>query len=175
MPYRKIVRSLFCAVALLGAACGENNEVGDESLLDFKSQANNRLGERTTTTMGATTTAPPTTAATGAKAGVGQATTTAPPTTARPAQTLDIAIHGDNAGTTQFDPSAARVFKGTVVRWTNKDTVPRSVESDDNTTFASPPIPPGGSYSWTATAPGKFNYTDGTRPYAVASLEVLNR
>ncbi|HKN92344.1 MAG TPA: hypothetical protein VJ622_18935 [Acidimicrobiia bacterium] len=50
---------LMAVVALLAlAACGSDNKVGNKALLDFKEQANNRLGETTTTTAPATTPAP---------------------------------------------------------------------------------------------------------------------
>jgi plastocyanin len=166
---------LIAVMALVLVACGSDNKVGDESLVNFKDQAQERLGARTTTTAATATTAP----ARGGQLGVGGATTTtarAAVTTA-PAptqQTFEIDINGDNSSTTQFDPPAARVFKGTIVKWTNKDATARSVEAD-NGAFKSPSIPPGGTFTYTANAPGAFNYHDGTRPYAVASLEVVNR
>jgi plastocyanin len=159
------------AAVLLGAGCGSDNKVGDESLLNFQDQAQQRLGAATTTTT------PPTTAAgAGGQLGVGATapTTRAVATTAPQQATLPIDINGDNSSTTQFDPPAARVFKGTIVTWTNRDSVARSVEAD-NGAFRSPSIPPGGTYNWTATVAGAINYHDGTRPYAVGSIEVVNR
>ncbi|HVF75851.1 MAG TPA: hypothetical protein VM938_12445 [Acidimicrobiales bacterium] len=169
---RRII-GVLAAAALLLSACGDKNKVGDESLLNFKDQTQQRLGA-TTTTAPTATTAPPTTVA-GGKAGVG-ATTTAPAraTTTTAAVTFDIAINSDQGGSSQFDPPSARVFVGTVVRWVNKDTVNRSVEADGGR-FASPPIPPGGTYTYRVSTAGQINYHDGTRPYAVASLEVVNR
>jgi plastocyanin len=165
---------LVLLASLVLAGCGSDNKVGDESLVNFKDQAQERLGARTTTTAGPATTV----AERGGQLGVGGATTTTRPTaTTAPApkqQTFEIDINSDNAGATQFDPAAARVFKGTVVTWTNKDAVARSVEAD-NGAFRSPSIPPGGTFTLTANTPGSFNYHDGTRPYAVASLEVVNR
>jgi len=164
---------VLAAAVLLMSACGDKNKVGDESLLNFKDQTNQRLGE-TTTTAAPVTTAPPTTVA-GGKAAVG-ATTTAPPraTTTTAAVTFDIAINSDSAGSSQFDPPSARVFVGTVVRWVNKDTVARSVEADGRQ-FASPSIPPGGTFTYRVSTAGRLNYHDGTRPYAVASLDVVSR
>ena len=163
-------------LAALGAACGSDNKVGDESLVNFKDQAQQRLGA-TTTTVAAATTVPQRGAL-----GVGATTTTArpvattrPPTTIPPEQTYEIEINSDNAAATQFDPTPARVYKGTVVRWVNKDTTARSVLSEDQTTLKSPMIPPGGSWTYKADRVGKFNYEDGTRPYATGTLEVLNR
>jgi plastocyanin len=164
-----------CGVLVLAAGCGGDNKVGDDSLLNFKDQAQQRLGATTTT-------ATPTTVA-GAKGQLGLgATTTAPPkkvaTTQPPVQqaqqTFDIEINSDGTSSTQFDPAAARVFKGTVIKWTNKDTVARSVEAD-NGAFKSAAIPPGGTFTFKADALGQFNYHDGTRPYAVGAFEVVNR
>ncbi len=167
---RRILRMTAAATILLVAACGNDNKVGDESLLNFKDQANQRLGD-TTTTAAPATTAPPTTVA-GGKAAVGGATsTTARATTTTQQNTFDIAINSD-AATSQFDPPSAQVYVGTIVRWVNKDTVPRSVEADAGQ-FKSAALPPGGTFTFRVSAPGRLNYHDGTRPYAVASLEVL--
>lgn len=171
----KRIRRMSVALALLVvmAACGDKNKVGDESLLNFKDQTNERLGQ-TTTTPAPVTTAPPTTVA-GGKAGVGGTTSsTARATTTTQVVTFDIAINSDQASTSQFDPPSARVFVGTMVRWINKDTVARSVEADGGE-FASPSIPPGQTFSYRVSTAGRLNYHDGTRPYAVASLEVVNR
>lgn len=185
-------RFLSLAVALLAVAalagCGEDNKVGDESLLNFKEQAGTRLGETTTTTAAPTTT----TAAVpyqGAPPGgrPGATATTTPPTT-RPATqptattqataprpqvaTLEIFINSDNVADPPLDPQAARVFVGSIVRWVNRDSVPRSVVAVNNA-FRSPMIPPGGSFDYKANTVGLFDYGDGTRPYVNGSLEVL--
>jgi len=156
------------------SGCGGNNKVGSKSLVNFKDQAQQRLGATTSTVAG-----PATTAAGGSgHLGIGGATTTtAAPratTTVAPQQAFEIDINGDNSGTTQFDPPAARVFVGTSVKFINKDTVARSVESDNNA-FASGPIAPNGSWTYKPAAAGQFNYHDGTRPYAVGSLEVVSK
>jgi plastocyanin len=173
MRRRLLVLAMAASVALVG--CGSDNKVGDESLVNFKDQAQERLGARTSTTVVVASTA----AGQGGQLAMGVATTTTRPaaaaaTTVPAQQTFEIDINGDNQASTQFDPPAARVFKGTVVKWTNKDTAPRSIEAD-NGAFKSPSIPPGGTFTYTANAVGSFNYHDGTRPYAVASLEVVNR
>ena len=182
MRHRTLI-ALLLASALF-AACGGDNKVGDDKLLDFKEEAQGRLGATTTTVPVETTVAP---SGSGGKAGLGA--TTAPPTTAAPTTTaapvvtttterkvatFEIAINGDNAGTTQFDPSSSRVFAGTLVKFTNKDAEPRSVEADDGS-FQSPSIAPGESWTYNATKTGTFNFHDGTRPYAVGRLEVLAR
>lgn len=173
------------ALSLTFAACGEENKVGDEVDLGIKSQVEQeRLGARTTTTAAAaevvTTTAPPQ-----QKASVGATTAppttqatapppTAPPTTQAEKVAIEITVNGDNSGTTQFEPSQSRVFVGSLVKWTNRDSVARSVEAADGT-FASGPLEPGQSFTYRADKVGRFNYTDGTRPYAVGALEVIPR
>jgi plastocyanin len=99
--------------------------------------------------------------------------TTAPPTTATtvPQAMLEIAIRSDNADT-KFDPENAAVYVGSIVRWVNKDTVARSVQAD-NGQFRSPMIAPGATFEYRATKEGTYNYTDGTRPYAIGILQVL--
>ena len=179
MTIRRMKVLLVAFLALAFAACGDDSKVGDESLLNFEEQAEQqRLGQTTSTAAPATTApgAPP-------KAGVG-ATTTAPPTTAAPRATttappqqqpsFEIAIHGDVGGQSQFDPAAARVLRGVLVKWVNRDSEARSVEADGGV-FSSGPIAPGGSFTWKADTPGRVNYHDGTRPYAVAFVEVVAR
>lgn len=153
-------------VAALATGCGSDTKVGSGVDLNLKDAAGDtRLGERTTTTA---TTAP------GQALGVGQnTTTTRPPPTTAPAG-FEIAINSDNASQSQFHPSQARVFVGTTVRWVNRDVQPRSVVADGGA-FESPSLVPGQAYVYTANTPGRFDYHDGTRPYAVASLEVVAR
>jgi plastocyanin len=107
-------------------------------------------------------------------------TTTAPVTHAAPppapkpqAQKFAIGIFGDSSGQPQFNPPAAKVYTGTIITFTNHDSVARSVVSD-NGAFNSAPIPPGGAWNYTAASVGTFNYHDGTRPYAVAYFQVVN-
>jgi plastocyanin len=171
-----------CLAALALASCGEDNKVGNDKLLTFEEQAKKaQLGATSTTTS-----APPTTVAAESpdRAAIGKATTTtATPTTEAPQATtttvaevkaFEVSVNSDNSGTTQFDPSAASIYVGTLIRFTNSDTVPRSVEADSGE-FNSGPIAPGASWTYKATKVGKFNYHDGTRPYAVGALEVVAR
>jgi len=188
---RRAVVLVIAAAALVGSACGSDNKVGDESLLNFKEQANERLGETTTTTAASTTTtaakATTTTARAGAKGGGGTATTstakgsTAPTapiqtTTTQPAQTVrEIHIYGDgDAGHDALEPLTQTAYTGSIIRWINKDKVPRSVRADSGQ-FASPMIAPGASWDYAARTAGEFDYSDDTRPYVTGKLVVSNR
>lgn len=139
------VRRFFAALAIvMFAACGDSAKVGDESLLSFEDQAQQRLDQSTPKTQDDSKVA------------------------------IAVSINADTSGAGSFDPSVARVFTGSTVRWVNKDTVARSVESDTGT-FSSGSIKPGDSWSFQFKRAGKFNYHDGTRPYAVAAIEVRSR
>ena len=185
---RRAMILLLAGLALLtSAACGSDNKVGDQSLLNFKEQANNRLGETTTTTAAATTTTAKgaVTTTTKPKAGAGGATTTtakvgtaASVTTATTApaavQTVrEIYIYGDDAAQ-PLDPQIQTAYTGSVIRWINKDTVERSVRADSGQ-FASPPIKPGASWDYTAGTVGTFAYGDDTRPYVKGELRVAKK
>ncbi|MGH8972890.1 MAG: hypothetical protein ACRD0C_06765 [Acidimicrobiia bacterium] len=174
------------ALVAAGAGCGQDNKVGDERLLDFEEQVGERLGETTTTTAPpVTTTTVGATQATKPGGGpVGQATTTTrqtPVTAAAPVTTattaapqipaLEIFIYDDNAPA-PIEPAYARQFVGSVVRWINKDSVPRGVKAT-TTRFPCETIAPGASCDFKPTAAGLFDYGDSTRPYVNATLEVL--
>ena len=152
------------AVLLLAGACSSKKDVGSDELLNGtdNGSAGTRLGETTTTTAAANT---PTSAA----------NTTAPPATAPPTTVaqvaIEVSINGDAAAGGQFQPRVAQLRSGTIIRFVNKDTVERSVVSDSQA-FDSGPIAPGASWDWTAGSPGTYNYSDGTRPYAVGSIDV---
>jgi plastocyanin len=82
-----------------------------------------------------------------------------------------ISINGDTSGQPGFSPAGAAVYVGTQVVWVNHDTVPRGVVAQ-NGAFRSPVIAPGKSYTWIATAAGKYNYQDSTRPYVDGQVQV---
>lgn len=156
------------ALTLLLAGCSDESGYGSEGLTDFEEREQERLGS-STTAAASPDTAPPVTEP-------GSTTTTRPVTTTTakaPAQGYPIKIQPDQAGT-QFEPRVAQVFAGTPVTWTNSDSVPRSVEFSDQS-FLSGPIAPGASVTFTANRAGEFNYSDGTRPYAVGTLRVQGR
>lgn len=175
MARHRLLATVVCAAFVL-AACGSNNKVGSGVDLSVKGQLNQQRLGQTTTTVPVATTAPA-----NRSLGVGQSsTTTTRPVVASTTSTtaqqfaLDISINSDGGSTTQFDPSAGRVFKDSLVKWTNKDKVARSIEADAGA-FNSGPIQPGSSFVYKASSVGSFNYHDGTRPYAVGTLEVVAR
>ncbi len=153
---------------LLLASCGTSTKVGDESDLNFKDQANSRLGQRSPSPSPvAQSGAPP-----DEKQVIGKPTVEVKPTQQQTqAAAISVAINSDSKGSA-FDPSAVRVSKGSKITWVNKDSVVRSVEADDGH-FNSGNLSPGASFTYTANQIGKFNYHDGTRPYAVGSIEVV--
>lgn len=164
--------ALVLTTALAVAACGEDSSVGSDELLEGGVTGETRLGETTTTTTEAPVAAQPQEAAPTTAAPTTAPPETAPPTTEAVQQvSLEVAIQPDSAGN-QFEPRIGRVFVGSIIRFTNTDSVPRSVEADSGA-FSSGPIAPGASWDYTASTPGSFNYTDGTRPYAVGTLEVV--
>jgi plastocyanin len=173
-------------VAILGsAACGSDNKVGDKALLDFEEQTQARLGETTTTTAAATTTtaAGAVTSTTKPKAGASTSTTAKPGTAATvttattapvATQTIrEIFIYGDDAELA-LDPQIQTAYTGSIIRWTNKDSVPRAVRADSGQ-FASPSIAPGKSWDYTANSAGTFAYGDDTRPYVKGELRVAKK
>jgi plastocyanin len=147
--------------ATTAAACGGGNEVGDADLLDeADGSGGTRLGAETTTTTAApvATTSPPVTQPTA---------TTKKPTATTAAPT-------DSQSKPAFDPPAARIYQGTCAKWTNNDAKARSVIADAGQ-FDSGSIAPGASWTYCGASAGKFSYHDGTRPYAVGTIEVVAR
>src|SRR5581483_2569351 len=167
---KAFLRYWIMGLAVLAAGCSSATKVGGGlAAKDGRTTTSAcRLGECTTTT----TAAAAATTSTPAK----PVATTAPPrptstTAAAPATPFVIKIQGDNASGGQLAPSDVTVPRGTVVRWTNADSIPRSVEAE-NGSFTSPKIAPGASWDYRPLSTGTFEYHDGTRPYAVASLKV---
>jgi hypothetical protein len=174
------------AMALLASgACKSDNKVGDKSLLDFKDQAQSRLGETTTTAAAATTTtakgAATTTTKPGTKPGAAATTTTGRAGTGATATTAttapkagptvrEIDIYDDEAAE-PLDPQIQTAFVGSIVRWVNKGTKDRLIKAD-SAQFVSPTIAPGGSWDYTAGTAGVFAYNDDTRPYVHGELRV---
>ena len=57
-----------------------------------------------------------------------------------------------------FTPATKTVALGTVVKWHNEDGYAHTATSNDGTTFNSSNISGGGTYSYTTTVAGTFNY-----------------
>ena len=168
---RKLV-VLLAVLLAVGTACSDDAEVGEGVETEGLDGSGERLGAVTTTTAPPTTVAPATTAPPRAAPTTAPSRPTAPPTTRAAQQAaIEIKIQGDTQGS-QFDPRLAQVRSGSVVKWVNVDSEPRSVAAD-NGAFRSPLIAPGASFELKAPAPGQYNYHDGTRPYAVAQLQVV--
>ena len=55
-------------------------------------------------------------------------------------------------------PGDITVKKGATVTWTNKDTYPHTVTSDDGTSFSSGTMATGAVFSYTAKTVGSFTY-----------------
>lgn len=159
--------AIVALLALVLAGCGDDTEVGSGVKLDEKGEAGALRDPATTTTAPTTTTIAPTT--TTAKP---TATTKATTTTTAMAAVV-IKIQDDKQGVA-FDPPQVRVKRGQVVEWKNvsAEGTTRQIRSEKNV-FRSPPIPPGGTWRWTANVPGTHNYADETRPYAVAAKLIV--
>lgn len=63
-----------------------------------------------------------------------------------------------------FAPASITVPVGSTVTWTNKDEEPHNVISNDGTTFHSPGMGTGGTYSFTFPTAGTFDYVCGIHP-----------
>jgi plastocyanin len=161
---------VLCAGSLL-LGCG-GDKVGSNDLLKFNDKVGGGLGQIAASpspkvAQGGTASAPVQNTATNHPQPV-QSKPPPPPTTNK----FNIDINPDTGTSeSQFNPTPAAVRVGTVVVWHNKDSVARSVVADKGA-FNSGSIPPGGSYSYTAGTAGTYDYSDGTRPYAVGQLQV---
>ena len=150
--------TLVSVLAVLAvAACGDQNAVGSQSLTNFTPAPSPR--------------AIPSPSPSPVAGGPG--THPSPVTqhsTAPPAVTVTVAINADTSSH-QMDPSPITVAAGTIVKWVNHDTVARGIEAANNS-FKSPPIPPGGSWTYTFSVSGTYDYQDSTRPYVTGEVVV---
>ena len=164
---------LLCALGLGVAACGDDQAVGDESVLQFDQDDSAAFGATTTepteTTLLTATTVPPGGAAeaTTTTAAVQETTTTLPPE--KQEVSVEVRIL-DNSP--YFDPSRSAVPVGGKIRFVNAGSKTFNVVSDTGA-FDSGPIAPGAVWIYDANTPGTFNYSDGTRPFAVGSFQVV--
>jgi len=168
------VAVLSVAVVMAAAGCSSKHQTGNSSLLNFPTTKQAGLGASPTTTPAALVTTTPAGPRPTSAPKTTTAATTAPRsvTTAAPAAVhYAIAINPDGNPAGQFAPADVEVPRGTVVTWTNDDTQPRSVVATGGA-FNSGLIAPGHAWSYTASTAGTFSYKDGTRPYALATLQV---
>lgn len=158
--------ALALVVVLAMTACGGDESVGDASVLEFDQDDAEAFGATTTTP---TTAAPLTTTTTAPQeaAAVEQTTTTLPPE--EQAVSIEVQILDTSP---YFDPSVAAVPVGATIRFKNAGTGTYSVVSDTGR-FDSGPLAPGEVWIYTADAPGRYNYSDGGRPFAVGQFEVV--
>ncbi|MPZ22141.1 MAG: hypothetical protein GEU28_01025 [Dehalococcoidia bacterium] len=71
-----------------------------------------------------------------------------------------------------FDPVQFEVPVGTSVTWTNDDTAPHTVTSDDGSTFASETVESGQAFEFTFDAAGEFAYHCEIHPGMQATVTV---
>lgn len=140
---------------LMVAACGDNNAVGSQALTHFTPAPSPRPSPSPVATHKTTASAAPTVRK-----------STPPPTAA----TVIVLIQSD-ASSTPLKQQNIIVKAGTIVKWVNRDSVPRGVTATGGA-FKSPSIPPGGSWSYTFTVAGTYDYQDSTRPYVTGQVAV---
>jgi len=155
------------AVASLVAACGGDESVGDDDAFAFDQDQAEAFGASTTAP---TTSVPggptdtvvpgPTTSAPAA------ATTTVPP--AQQQVSVEVKILD---GSPYFVENYVVIPVGGKIRFLNAGTATYSVVSDAGA-FDSGPIAPGAVWIYDANTPGQFNYSDGSRPFAVGQFQV---
>ncbi len=83
-----------------------------------------------------------------------------------PAQSSSVVIKGY-----AFTPGTITVKKGTTITWTNQDIAKHNIVSDTGA-FESPFIVQGGTYSYTFTSAGTFNYHCSPHPYMTGTVIV---
>ena len=57
-----------------------------------------------------------------------------------------------------YSPASLTVAKGTMIKWTNTDSSPHTVTSNDGTSFDSGNMNNGGTFTYTANVAGTFDY-----------------
>ncbi|MEP6713137.1 MAG: plastocyanin/azurin family copper-binding protein [Ferruginibacter sp.] len=73
-----------------------------------------------------------------------------------------------------FAPASLTVTKGAVVKWQNDDGFAHTVTSNDGSTFGSTTIAGGGSFSYTTTVVGTFNYHCTIHGIAMSGILIVN-
>jgi amicyanin len=71
----------------------------------------------------------------------------------------------------KFDPATITVPVGTTVTWTNQDEEPHTIAAKDGS-FHSPGLDTHGSYSFTFSTPGTFDYICSIHPFMTGTVVV---
>jgi plastocyanin len=71
-----------------------------------------------------------------------------------------------------FAPTTLTIPVGTTVTWTNQDEEPHTVVSNDGSTFHSPGMGTKGTYTFTFTNAGTFDYVCSIHPFMHGSVVV---
>lgn len=169
MTNRKYVAVCVVLVAALAlAACGEKSKVGSGVNTKFDDKVGARLGEATTTTAGPTTT----TAAGGAAVNPGGKATV---TTAPSRTTTSVAVKYQEVvlSANGFDTNPIRVYVGTPIRFTNKDSKPRSINGASGE-FDSGSLAPGAQYVFTPKSAGGIDVASDV-PFHTTHIDTISR
>ena len=104
-----------------------------------------------------------------------------PVTTPQPTATVTQTAGGGSAITIQnfaFIPASVTIARGTMVTWTNQDSVDHQIINDavgqnaQGALFESNPLPKGATYSFTFTSPGTYPYHCNIHPSMKATIIV---
>jgi plastocyanin len=92
----------------------------------------------------------------------------------RPTTAPDLPPSGEQVTIDNFayQPPQLTVATGTAVTWTNHDSESHTVTSDDGSTFGSGAIARGGTFTFTAGAPGTDTYFCQIHPFMKGTLTV---
>ena len=71
-----------------------------------------------------------------------------------------------------FTPATLTIPAGTTITWTNRDEEPHTVVSNDGSTFHSPGMGTGASYTVTFTNTGTFDYVCSIHPFMHGTVVV---
>jgi amicyanin len=71
----------------------------------------------------------------------------------------------------KFNPVTLTIPVGTTVTWTNKDEEPHTIAAKDGS-FKSPGMDTNGTYSYTFTTPGSYDYICGIHPFMTGTVVV---
>ena len=104
----------------------------------------------------------------------GMPSTTAGPAATSSSSTGPAAPVAGNAVTIdnfKFDPATLTVPVGSTVTWTNKDEEPHTIAAKDGS-FHSPTLDTKGTYSFTFTNPGTYDYICSIHPFMTGTVVV---